>query len=78
MDMKTALGLGLPVALGLAVLGCGLGMGKAVASALEAVGRQPEASNKVLMVMTLGCVFIETLAIYVLIFVFTSAGKLNG
>ena len=77
MDVKTALAIALPLALGLAVFGCGIGMGRAVASAMEAVGRQPEAGNKILMYMTLGCVFIETLTIYVLVFVFMYAGKLT-
>ena len=78
MDVKTALAIALPMALGLAVFGCGLGMGRAVASAMEAVGRQPEAGNKILMYMTLGCVFIETLTIYVLVFVFMYAGKVTS
>ncbi len=76
MDMKTALALALPLSLGMAALGCGLGLGKAVSSAMEAVGRQPEAGGKIVMYMTIGCAFIEALVIYVMVFVFMCVGKL--
>ncbi len=77
MDMKTMLAVGLPLSLGIAAFGCALGIGKAVSSAMEAVGRQPEAGNKILTCMTIGCAFIEALTIYVFVFVLMSAGKLN-
>lgn len=67
MDM---LQLGYPIGLGLAALGAGIGLGRAVGSALEATGRQPEASGKIMVTMIIGCAFIEALAIYALISVF--------
>jgi len=76
MDYKMFLALGLPLGLGLAAVGSALGLGKAVASAMDAVGRQPEASNKILINMTIGCAFIEAITIYVLVFAFVLAGKL--
>ncbi|MFA6378578.1 MAG: ATP synthase F0 subunit C [Candidatus Omnitrophota bacterium] len=76
MDMRVALALGLPLGLGLAALGTGLGLGKAVSSAMEAMGRQPEASNKILINMVLGCALIEAVVIYVLVFAFMLSGKL--
>ena len=54
MDYKTALNLGVPVSLGLAALGSALGLGIAVAAALGAIGRQPEATNKIMMNMIIG------------------------
>ena len=71
-----ALGLGLPVGLGLAALGCGIGLGRAVGSAMDAIGRQPEASTKILAAMATGCAFIEALTIYALVFAFVMSGKI--
>ncbi len=68
MDFKTALDLAFPLALGLAAAGCGIGLGRAVGSAMEAIGRQPEAFMKILIAMTVGAAFIEALTIYVFVF----------
>lgn len=76
MDVKVALGFALPVGLGLAAFGTAFGLGKAVAAAMEAMGRQPEASTKILINMVLGCALIEAVVIYVLVFSFTLSGKL--
>jgi len=75
MDFKTALDLGIPLALGVAALGSAMGLGIAVASAMGAISRQPEASNKIMMNMIIGCAFIEAITIYVLVFAFMYAGK---
>lgn len=64
--------LGYPIGLGLAALGSGLGLGRAVGSAMDAIGRQPEASGKIQVAMIIGCAFIEALTIYALISVFIS------
>ena len=77
MDTQTALALSLPMSLGLAALGSGLGLGKAVASAMDATGRQPEASGKILVNMMAGCALIEALTIYALIVVFVLMGKIG-
>ncbi|TBR18502.1 F0F1 ATP synthase subunit C [bacterium] len=76
MDFKTALALALPISVGLAALGSALGLGRMVASAMDATGRQPEASTKILIGMVIGCAFIEALTIYALVFAFTMTGKL--
>ena len=70
MEALAALSLGYPLGLGLAALGCAFGLGRAVASAMEAIGRQPEASGKIQTAMIIGCAFIEALTIYALISVF--------
>lgn len=70
------LAIGLPLCLGLAAVGCAIGLGKAVAAAMEAIGRQPEASTKILVAMATGCAFIEALTIYALVFAFSMAGKI--
>ena len=62
--------LAYPIGLGLAVIGAALGLGNAVGKAMEAMGRQPEASAKIQTAMIIGCAFIEALTIYALISVF--------
>ncbi|MBM3286682.1 MAG: ATP synthase F0 subunit C [Candidatus Eisenbacteria bacterium] len=71
------LGLALPLGLGLAAFGSALGLGKAVAGAMEAMGRQPEAAGKIQIAMVIGCAFIEALTIYALVTVFVLQGKLS-
>jgi F-type H+-transporting ATPase subunit c len=67
MDPKTSVGFLLPLAVGVAAIGSGLGLGKAVGSAMEAMGRQPEAASKIQTGMIIGAAFIEALTIYALV-----------
>lgn len=76
MDYKVALALALPIGLGIAAFGSAIGLGKAVASAMDATGRQPEASMKILINMATGCAFIEAITIYALVFSFVLMGKI--
>lgn len=76
MDYKVLLAFSIPIALGLAAFGSAMALGKAVASAMEATSRQPEASTKILINMATGCAFIEALTIYVLVLAFALAGKI--
>jgi F-type H+-transporting ATPase subunit c len=59
-----------PIAVAIAAIGSGLGLGRAVGSAMEAMGRQPEAAGKIQTGMIVGAAFIEALTIYALITVF--------
>lgn len=68
--------LGAGIVLGAAALGGGLGQGKAVAAALESMGRNPSAANKIQTVMILGLVFIETLVILSFVIAFLLYGKI--
>lgn len=77
MDVPTALALVTPIGVGLAALGSGIGLGFAVKGAVEAIGRQPEASGKILTVMIIGAALIESLTIYALIVYFISLGKMG-
>ena len=61
------LALGLPLAFGLAAMGCGIGLGRAVGGAMEAMGRQPEAIGRIQTAMLIGLAFIEALTIYVFV-----------
>ena len=75
MTHQFAIALGAPLGLGLAALGCGIGIGTAVARAMEAIGRQPDASGKIMVNMLLGCALIEALTLYALVFGFSLLGK---
>jgi F-type H+-transporting ATPase subunit c len=77
MEVGAALGLGIPLGLGIAALGCGIGIGTAVASAMEAMGRQPEAIGKIQTAMLIGAAFIEALTIYALVIGFVLMGKIQ-
>jgi F-type H+-transporting ATPase subunit c len=65
-----ALAISAPLAVGLAALGSGIGLGRAVGSAMDAIGRQPDASGKILTNMIIGAALIEALTIYALIVFF--------
>lgn len=46
-------------------------IGSLVSKAMEAIGRNPEASDKLFVPMLLGAAFAEAIAIYALVVVFT-------
>jgi F-type H+-transporting ATPase subunit c len=58
-----AAGIGMAIAAGL----CGLGQGRAVASAVDAMARQPGAAARIQTAMIIGLAVIESLAIYTLV-----------
>lgn len=60
-----ALGAGL--CMGIGAIGPGVGEGDAVASACEAIGRQPESKGSVTSTMIMGCAIAETTGIYSLV-----------
>lgn len=60
------------LAIGLGALGPGLGIGFIGAKAVEAIGRNPDASTKILPAMLLGMAFAEAIAIYALLIAFTA------
>jgi len=66
-----AAGLGI----GIAAVGAGLGQGRAVAAAMESIGRNPNAADRIQTPMIIGIAFIEALAIYALVIAFTLSGK---
>ncbi len=64
------LGLGLAASLG------GLAQGRVVASAMEGISRNPQASDRMFLPLILGLVFIESLVIYTLVIAFFLQGKI--
>lgn len=59
------------LAIGLGSLGPALGIGFIGAKAMEAIGRNPEASNKILLPMLLVAAFAEAVAIYAFVIALT-------
>ena len=59
--------LAMAIAVGFGVFGPGLGIGFIVAKALEAIGRNPEATGKIQTTMFIGIAFTEALAIFALV-----------
>ncbi|MEA3297597.1 MAG: ATP synthase F0 subunit C [candidate division Zixibacteria bacterium] len=78
MDYQSMLAWAAPIAVGIAAVGSGLGIGRAVGSAMEAMGRQPEAAAKIQTAMIIGSAFIEALTIYVFIVFIMLAGKIGA
>jgi F-type H+-transporting ATPase subunit c len=78
MDYQAMLGLALPLGLGIAAIGSGIGLGRAVGSAMEAIGRQPEAAGKIQTAMIIGAALLEALTIYAFVTVFLLQGKIGS
>lgn len=76
LDVGTVSAFSAPIAVGLAALGSGIGLGIAVYGAMVAIGRQPEASGKILTNMIIGAALIEALTIYALIVFFIMLGRM--
>ena len=64
------------IAIAGAVIGAALGQGRAVAAAMESIGRNPNAADRIQTPMILGLAFIEALAIYALVIAFLLQGKI--
>ncbi len=69
-----ALGAGL--AMGVGAFGCGMGQGRAVASAMESIGRNPNSADRLQTPMIIGLALIESIAIYALVIAFFLQGKI--
>ncbi|MGD9916539.1 MAG: F0F1 ATP synthase subunit C [Paenirhodobacter sp.] len=59
--------LGAAIAVSFGALGPGLGEGRAVAAAMDAIARQPEAAGTISRTLFVGLAMIETMAIYCLV-----------
>jgi F-type H+-transporting ATPase subunit c len=77
MDSSAMLALTLPIGLGMAAIGSGIGFARAISAAMEAIGRQPEASGKIQTAMIIGAGLIEALTIYAFVTVFLLMGKIH-
>jgi F-type H+-transporting ATPase subunit c len=71
MEHESIVVLAKAIIMAVSGMGPGLAIGILVARAMEAIGRNPEASGKVFVPMLLGAAFAEAIAIYALVVVFT-------
>jgi F-type H+-transporting ATPase subunit c len=78
MEFQSMLSWALPIGVGVAAFGSAIGLGRAVGSAMEAMGRQPEAAGKIQTAMVIGAAFIEALTLYALLVFFILQGKIGG
>ena len=65
--MESAQLIAMAIAAGLGVLGPAIGVGMIGSKAMEAIGRNPEASGKIVTNMVLAIVFAEALGILALV-----------
>ena len=62
--------IGAAIGAGLAVIGVGLGIGKIGSSAIEAIGRQPEATDKIRTNMIIVAALVEGVALFAVVVCF--------
>ncbi len=67
LDLGT---IGAAIGAGLAAIGAGLGIGKIGASAMEAIGRQPEATGKIRTNMIIIAALVEGVALFAVVVCF--------
>ena len=67
MDIVAVKSIAAAIAIGLGALGPGLAIGVLAGKAMEAIGRNPEASSKIQTAMILAIAFAEAVAIYALV-----------
>src|SRR5215467_5274394 len=73
---KAMIALAAGLAIGIGALGAALGQGRMAASAMESIGRNPNAADKIQLPMILGLAFIEALALYAFVIAFFLQGKI--
>jgi F-type H+-transporting ATPase subunit c len=59
------------ISIGVGAIGPAIGIGMIGAKAMEAIGRNPEASGKILVPMLIASAFAEAVAIYALVIAFS-------
>lgn len=74
-SMRGWIALAAGLAIGIPALGAALGQGRAVAAAMESIGRNPNSADRIQTPMIIGLALIEALAIYGLIIAFVLQGK---
>ena len=68
-----AAGLGI----GIAAFGVALGQGRATAAAMESIGRNPNAADRIFVPMIIGLALMEALCLYALVIAFFLQGKIG-
>src|SRR3989338_1639955 len=73
---KAALALAAGLAIAIGAFGAALGQGRLAAAAMESIGRNPNAADRIQLPMILGLAFIEALALYAFVIAFFLQGKI--
>ena len=76
MTASAIYALAAAIAIAFSTLGPGIGQGIAASKAMEAIGRQPEASGKILAPLIVSLAMMEALTIYGLVIAFVIAGNI--
>ncbi len=74
MELEAAKAIGMALAAGLGVIGPGIGIGLIGSKAMESIGRNPEATGKVVSNMIIAIAFAEALGILALVVAFIIKG----
>lgn len=64
MDAEAAKSIGSAIAIGVGAIGPGIGLGLAVKGAMDAIGRNPEATGDIRTTLIIGAALAEAVAIY--------------
>lgn len=67
MELEAMKSLAMAIVVSVGVFGPAIGVGMLVSKALEAIGRNPDATSKITTNMFIGIVFTEALAIFALV-----------
>jgi len=73
---KGAIGISAGLAIAIAAFGAALGQGRVGAAAMESIGRNPNAADRIFLPLILGLAFIEALALYGFVIAFLLQGKI--
>ncbi len=73
---RAALAIAAGLAIAIGGFGAALGQGRMAAAAMESIGRNPNAADRIQLPMILGLAFIEALALYAFVIAFFLQGKI--
>jgi F-type H+-transporting ATPase subunit c len=75
-NTRAALAIAAGLAIAIGAFGAALGQGRMAAAAMESIGRNPNAADRIQLPMILGLAFIEALALYAFVIAFFLQGKI--
>ena len=77
MNASAIYALAAALAIAISTIGPAIGQGITASKAMEAIGRQPEASGKILAPLIISLAMMEALTIYGLVIAFVIAGNIG-
>jgi F-type H+-transporting ATPase subunit c len=75
-QMKAAVGIAAGLAVAVAAFGAGLGQGRVGAAAMESIGRNPNAADRLFLPLVLTLALLEALALYGFVIAIILSGKI--